>query len=115
MTFRLQKDDLIEYLTQRILLPGGFLSLSITSILPNFATIGGVPQSFFLQRMMDYINRFYPAGINNAINNYNWGIHPEISPYINAKVKNTTAIYLSANPPQSDQINDYLTRATIQV
>jgi hypothetical protein len=115
LTFQLQKSDLIENLKQKVLLPGAFLSLSVTSILPNFATIGGVPQSFFLERMIDYINQFYPIGINKAINNYNWGIHPEISPYINAKVKTTTAIYLSANPLQSEQINDYLTKATIQI
>jgi hypothetical protein len=102
-------------LKQKVLLPGAFLSLCVTSILPSFATIGGVPQSYFLQKMIDYINHFYPVGINSAINNFNWGIHPDISPFINGKVKTSTAIYLSANPPESNQIDDYLTKTIIQI
>jgi hypothetical protein len=113
--FLLEREELIEYLNMGQLLPGGFISLAIASILPNFPTIGGIPQSIFLLKMIDYVDKYYKIGINRSINNYNWGIHPEIMSYVNNKFTISTAVYLAANPLTIEQFDYYLNNANIRV
>jgi hypothetical protein len=112
--FLLQQEELIGYLETGQLMPGGFLSLAIAAILPNFATIGGIPQSLFLLKMIDYIDTYYRIGISRSINNYNWGIHPEIMSCVNGKVHISTSVYLAANPLTAEQLDYYLNNINIQ-
>ena len=112
-TFELTKDIIYSNLKKGVLLPGGFLSLAMVTILPNFPTIGGIPQKTFLGKMIEYINEYSSLNINPNINNSNWGIHPDISNYLQESPKLTTAVYLAANPPQITQLDNYVINETV--
>lgn len=113
--FELTKTSIVDNLHNGLLLPGGFLSLAVVTILPNFPTIGGVPQKIFLGKMIEYINNYSSVIINPNINNSNWGIHPDISKYLPKSPQLTTAIYLAANPPSTNQLDNYFTNETILI
>lgn len=113
--FSLSKQSLIDYLNSSILVPGGFVSLLMTTILPNWVTIGGHPQYGFLQRMIDYVNQYSKIGVDNRINNYNWGVHPEIGHCLNLHVHDCSTIYLAANPLSEDDISLYINKNKIEL
>lgn len=112
-SFELTKDSILINLKSGVLLPGGFLSLAMVTILPNFPTIGGIPQKNFLGKMIEYIDKYSSLNINPNINNSNWGIHPDISNYLHESPQLTTAVYLAANPPQKNQLDNYLINETV--
>ncbi len=105
--FELSKESLINSLMNFELIPGGFLSLSLASIVPNFPTIGGFPQYHFLQKMIDYIVRNSDLEVDNRINNFNWGVHPEIGESFCLNMGSCSTVFLAANPLPETVIRNY--------
>ena len=108
LRFSLSRQSIIDYLNNFELIPGGFLSLFMVSILPNWPTIGGFPQFDFFQKMINYVEQNSDLSIDENLNNYNWGIHPDICQCLKTGVNTCSTIYIAANPVSDLNIIDYL-------
>lgn len=104
----LTKQNLIDKLKIKKLYPAVFTSLLLTNIMPNLPTLGGRRQGLYLKKMIEYVNQYNEINVSHEINNVNWGITPNIAPYLNKDLKIISGIYLLSNPPTSEKYSRYI-------